>query len=65
LLTNGGPNSETTTMIFLVQVEGFTNGNFGSASALAVIMFLITLALVFLRFAAIAMKKGGNYLESH
>jgi multiple sugar transport system permease protein len=63
LLTNGGPNDETTTMIFLLQVEAFSRGNFGSASALGVILFLITLILIFLRFAAIAFKKGGSVLE--
>jgi len=64
LLTNGGPNSETTTMIFLVQSEAFTMGNFGSASALGVVMFLITMILVFLRFAA-SMRKGANDLAGH
>jgi multiple sugar transport system permease protein len=65
LLTNGGPNDETTTMIFLLQVEAFSRGNFGSASALGVILFLITLVLISLRFITMAFKKGGNFLESH
>ncbi len=52
LLTNGGPNNETTTMMFLLQQDGFRFGNFGSASALGIVMFIISLVLVMLRFAA-------------
>lgn len=53
LLTNGGPNHKTTTMMYLIYEEGFKNGNFGPASALGIILFLFSILLVFAQFKAI------------
>ncbi|MDO4332632.1 MAG: sugar ABC transporter permease [Eubacteriales bacterium] len=53
LLTNGGPNHKTTTMMYLLYEEGFKNGNFGPASALGIILFLFSILLVFAQFKAI------------
>lgn len=55
ILTNGGPNHKTTTMMYLIYQEGFKNGNFGPASALGIILFLFSIVLVALQF--IAMRK--------
>lgn len=47
---NGGPFRTTTTLAFLVYLEGFKQGRgFGYASALAVILFAIILVLYFLQ----------------
>jgi multiple sugar transport system permease protein len=61
LLTNGGPNFSSTTMMYLLYQEGFSNGNFGSASALGVIMFLFSILLVFFQFISLKgnPEKGG------
>jgi multiple sugar transport system permease protein len=53
LLTNGGPNHGTTTMMYLIYQEGFTNGNFGPASALGMVLFLFSVILVLLQFGVI------------
>lgn len=53
LLTNGGPNHKTTTMMYLIYQEGFKNGNFGPASALGIVLFLFSVALVLVQFRAI------------
>ena len=57
LLTNGGPNYSSTTMMYLLYQQGFLYGNFGTASALGVFMFLFTLVLVILQFRAIKTDK--------
>lgn len=56
LLTNGGPNNSSTTMMYLLYQQGFVYGRFGVASALGVLMFLFTLALVLVQFAALRGK---------
>lgn len=56
LLTNGGPNNSTNTMMYLLYREGFELGNFGSASALGVVMFILSLLLVLLQFKRIEVK---------
>lgn len=53
LLTNGGPNNSSVTMMYLLYQQGFTYGNFGLASALGVVMFVMTLALVLLQFKTV------------
>lgn len=57
LLTNGGPNHQTTTMMYLLYQEGFLNGNFGMASALGVLMFIASILLVFIQFRVIRASK--------
>jgi len=46
LLTNGGPNYGTTTMMFNIYEEGFLYQRYGYASAKSFILFLTILALV-------------------
>ncbi|HEY8445698.1 MAG TPA: sugar ABC transporter permease [Thermomicrobiales bacterium] len=50
VMSEGGPAKKTTTIAYLVYVEGFRQGRgFGYASAIAVILFLIILALYFMQ----------------
>lgn len=61
LLTHGGPNSGSTTMMFLLYKKGFTYGDFGVASALGVVMFLLTLLLVLLQFVTRMRTRGEGH----
>ncbi|MDD3335448.1 MAG: sugar ABC transporter permease [Eubacteriales bacterium] len=45
MLTQGGPNNSTTTLVYLMYTEGFTNNRVGYTSALAVVFFLIVLVI--------------------
>lgn len=50
VMSEGGPAKKTTTIAYLVYVEGFRQGRgFGYASAISVILFLIILALYFVQ----------------
>ena len=50
LMTNGGPSFKTSTLLMLVYTSAFQNGSFGYASAIGVILFLITAVIAFLQF---------------
>ena len=63
LLTNGGPNYRTTTMMFQLYQDGINNGNFGLASALGVIMFLMTLLLVLLQYKNIKLDGPNENIQ--
>ena len=52
LLTKGGPNYGTTSMMYLLYQEAFENSNTGLASAVGVLMFLMSLILIMFRFIA-------------
>ena len=45
LLTNGGPNYSTNTLVFYLYQQGFTNFNFGYASVLAYVLFFAILVV--------------------
>ena len=45
MLTQGGPSNSTTTLVYQMYVEGFTNKRVGRTSALAVVFFLIVLVI--------------------
>lgn len=51
LLTKGGPNNGTTSMMYLLYQEAFEKSNTGAACALGVLMFMISLVLVLVRSA--------------
>lgn len=51
-LTKGGPNYGTTSLMYLLYQEAFENSRTGMACAIGVLMFLISLILVLMRFAA-------------
>lgn len=60
LLTKGGPNYKTTTMMYALYEQAFGNDiNMGVASALGVLMFVMSLMLITLRFIALRKEKGG------
>jgi multiple sugar transport system permease protein len=52
LMTNGGPEHATTVLAFYVYEQAFTLFRTGYASALAVVLFALTLALVAAQWAA-------------
>lgn len=52
LLTSGGPNYATSTMMYRLYEDAFVNYNIGLASAMGVLMFITTLVLISLRFVA-------------
>ena len=45
MLTQGGPSNSTTTLVYRMYEEGFTNKRVGRTSALAVVFFLIVLVI--------------------
>ena len=45
MLTSGGPANSTTTLVYLMYTEGFTNNRVGYTSAMAVVFFLIVLVI--------------------
>ncbi len=58
LVTKGGPNYSTTTMMYLLYQEAFEKSNMGMACALGIVMFVISLILVMMRFAFERKEKG-------
>lgn len=50
LMTSGGPNGATTTLGFLIYENGFKKFDFGMASAQAVILLLIVMAIAIIQF---------------
>lgn len=58
LLTKGGPNYGTTSLMYLLYQEAFENSNTGLACALGVLMFLMSLVLISFRFVADRRGKG-------
>lgn len=59
VLTNGGPDSSTTTMVMYLYRTGFQYFNLGLASAVGVILFVMILAVTGLMF--LAQKKWVHY----
>lgn len=47
IMTNGGPNESTKTLVYQIYEQGFQYRNVGYSSAMAVIMFLIIVAATF------------------
>ncbi len=45
MLTQGGPSNSTTTLVYLMYTEGFTNNRVGYTSALAVVFFMIVMLI--------------------
>jgi multiple sugar transport system permease protein len=59
ILTGGGPGKDSYTMVYHIYHLGFENGTFGTASAAAVILFAILLALTAIQFRL--QKRWVNY----
>ncbi|MBS4219116.1 sugar ABC transporter permease [Bacillus sp. FJAT-49711] len=50
ILTQGGPQNTTNLMVYSIYREAFTNYKFGSASAQAIVLFIIILLMTILQF---------------
>lgn len=49
-MTNGGPANSTNVLVYLIYEEGITNLHFGYSSAIAMLLFVIILAVTFVQF---------------
>lgn len=58
VMTEGGPLQSTTSVLYLMYNEGFKWWNFGSASAVAFLLFLVTFAITTLMLRAA--RRGGG-----
>lgn len=56
VMTNGGPNNSTTTLIYKVYKDGFVGLDPGSASAQSVILMLMVVALTLIQFRYLEKK---------
>lgn len=52
LMTGGGPNHTTSTLLMMVYKSAFISGSFGYASAIGVVLFLITALIAVAQFCA-------------
>ncbi|MDV2887529.1 sugar ABC transporter permease, partial [Alkalihalophilus pseudofirmus] len=50
ILTQGGPQNETNLIVYSIYREAFVNYQFGSASAQAVVLFIMILFLTAIQF---------------
>src|SRR5206468_7491833 len=57
VLTNGGPNNATITMVLLLYRKAFQNFHFGYASAIAWVLFVIILF-----FSLIVIRSGDRWV---
>lgn len=60
VMTEGGPGTATYLSSYLIFKEAFENYNFGSASAMSFILFIIISVLSYFSFRISASEKGGN-----
>lgn len=58
MLTNGGPGRATNVLVYSIYTEGFRKYNFGYASAMAYVLFLMILIVTLIQFRG--EKKWGN-----
>lgn len=52
ILTEGGPTEATNLIVYSIYKEGFKYGNYGFASAQAVVLFILTIVLTFIQWKA-------------
>jgi len=50
MLTRGGPQNETNLIVYSIYQEAFMNYQYGTASAQAIILFVIILVLTIIQF---------------
>lgn len=50
ILTQGGPANETSLIVYSIYREAFVNYQFGSASAQAVVLFILILVMTVIQF---------------
>lgn len=48
ILTEGGPFRSTQTLVYQMYLEGFKSGNYAMGSAIATVVFLLTLSALLL-----------------
>ncbi len=58
MLTNGGPGRATNVLVYSIYTEGFRKYNFGYASAMAYVLFLMIMVVTMIQFRG--EKKWGN-----
>jgi multiple sugar transport system permease protein len=58
VMTSGGPGYETTTVDFFIYLKAFAGGDLGGGAALAVLLFLIVMALTFVQFRMFGADEG-------
>jgi ABC-type sugar transport system permease subunit len=56
--THGGPGFATTVMEYFIYFLSFRSGKVGLGTAVAVLLFLITMVLVFIYMRTFSRKKG-------
>lgn len=54
VMTNGGPGFSTTTMEYYIYVDAFSNMNFGEASAVGVLLFVVMLGVALFQMKLLA-----------
>jgi multiple sugar transport system permease protein len=59
VMTRGGPLHRTTTIVYALYEEAFYRFNLGYASALAYLLFLITLGIAFAQMKLVGRPAGG------
>ena len=54
VMTQGGPENKTRTMVYYIYTQGFQKGNFGYACSVAAVFFVIvvTMSLIMQRITA-------------
>ncbi|MNY69831.1 sn-glycerol-3-phosphate transport system permease protein UgpA [compost metagenome] len=50
ILTKGGPAGSTEVLVYSIYKEAFVNYQFGTGSAISIVLFLIILLLTFIQF---------------
>lgn len=50
IMTQGGPGRATSVLVYYIYVQAFVNQNFGYASAMAFVLFLILLVITIVQF---------------
>ncbi len=61
IMTEGGPGRATLVLVYYIYVQAFVNQNFGYASAMAAVFFLLILGVTIVQFRM--QEKWVNYLD--
>ncbi|MOA42386.1 sn-glycerol-3-phosphate transport system permease protein UgpA [compost metagenome] len=56
ILTKGGPAGSTEVFVYSIYKEAFVNYQFGTGSAMALVLFLLILALTLIQFSILEKK---------
>ena len=61
IMTQGGPGRATSVLVYYIYTQAFVNQNFGYASAMATVFFLLILGVTIVQFRM--QEKWVNYLD--